>query len=75
MNHQIHSTTGESPYRVVFKQQMRMQRLSFTDRVTAIPEDENLDGSESDSSNRENDSESLADDGEYDSEKSKGIKT
>ena len=75
MNHQIHSTTGESPYRVVFKQQMRMQRLSFTDRVTAIPEDENLDGSESDASNRENDSESLADDGEYESEKSKGIKT
>ena len=40
MNHQIHSTTGESPYRVVFKQKMRMQRLSFADRATAIPEDE-----------------------------------
>ena len=56
MNHQIHSTTGESPYRVVFKQKMRMQRLSFADRATAIPEDddeeldEELDGSESDAS-------------------------
>ena len=49
-NHQIHSTTGESPYRVLFNQKMRMQRLSFADRVTAIPEDEDLDGSESDSS-------------------------
>ena len=48
MNHQIHETTGEPPYRVVFKQQMRMQRLSFADRETAIPEDEDLDGSESD---------------------------
>ena len=46
MNHQIHSTTGESPYRVVFKQQMRMRRLSFTDRVAAVLEDENDSGGE-----------------------------
>ena len=46
MNHQIHSTTGESPYRMVFKQQMRMQRLSFTDRVAAVLEDENDSGGE-----------------------------
>ena len=79
MNHQIHSTTGESPYRMVFKQQMRMQRLSFADRATAIPEDEDEDGpgSELDASNREceskndTDSESLAD-GECDSEQSNG---
>ena len=68
INHQPHSTTGESPYRVVFKQQMLMQRLSFADRVIAISEDENLDGSESDASDREceNDSESLADDNVFD---------
>ena len=59
-------TAGESPYRVGFKQQMRMQRLSFADRAVAIPEDENLDGFESDVSDREceNDSESQVDDGE-----------
>ena len=41
-----------------------MQHLSFADRATAIPEDENLDGSESDASDREceDDSESLAGD-------------
>ena len=61
------------PYRMVFKQQMRMQRLSFADRATAMPEDEDEDGSEVDASNREcgsgdgTDSESLAD-GECDSE-------
>ena len=59
---------------MVFKQKMRMQRLSFADRATAIPEDEDseLDGSESDASDREcgNDSESLADDRECDSEQS-----
>ena len=54
MNHQIHETTGKSPYRVVFKQQKRVQRLSFADRVTAIPEDEGLDGSESDISASDN---------------------
>ena len=68
---------------MVFKQ-MRMQRLSFADRATAIPEDEDEDGSELgededgsglDASNREceskndTDSESLAD-GECDSEQS-----
>ena len=88
MNYQIHSTTGKYPYCVVFKQKMRMQCLSFTDRATTIPEDKNeelheeldeeldgelndeLDGSELDASNWEcgNDSESLADDREYDSE-------
>ena len=45
-----------------------MQRPSFADRVIAISEDENLDGSESDASDREceNDSESLADDNVFD---------
>ena len=76
---------------MVFKQKMRMQRLSFADRATAIPEDEDLDGSESDrataisedenldgsesnASDRgcENDSESLADDGECDSDQMVG---
>ena len=79
MNHQIHSTTSESPYRVVFKQKMRMPRLSFADRATAIPEDEDeeLNGSESDASDREceNDSESLAGDRECDSELSNGAPT
>ena len=79
MNHQVHSTTGESPYRVVFKQKMRMQRLSFADRATAIPEDEDeeLDGSEPDASDREcgNDSESLADGRECDSEQSNSAPT
>ena len=46
----MHSTTSEPPYRVVFKQKMRIQRLSFADRVTAIPEDEDLNGSKSDAS-------------------------
>ena len=41
MNHQIHSTTGESPYCVVFKQKMQMQHLSFADRAIAIPGDKN----------------------------------
>ena len=60
MNHQIHSTTGESPYRVVFKQQMRMQRQSFADRIAAVPENENsgLDGSDASDGECENGSES-----------------
>ena len=63
MNCQTNSSTGECPYRVVFKQQMRVQRPSFADRVTAIPEDENLDA-ESDANDREceNDFKSLAGD-------------
>ena len=52
INHQIHSITGESPYRVVFKQQMLMQRLSFADSVDATPEDENLDGPDLDATDR-----------------------
>ena len=64
MNHQIHSTTGESPYRVGFKQEMWMQRLLFADRVAAIPEDENLDSSDVSEGECENDSDSESDDGE-----------
>ena len=55
MNHQIHSTTGESPYRVVSKQ-MRIQRLSFVDRVAAIPKDGNSDGSDDSDEKCRNDS-------------------
>ena len=61
MNHQMQSTIGESPYRAVSKQ-MRMQRLSFADRVAAIPEDGDLGGSD-------------AGDGECDSEHLNGTKT
>ena len=48
---------------MVFKQQMLMQRPSFADRVIAISEDENLDGSELDASDWEceNDSVSMVD--------------
>ena len=48
-----------------FKQQIvQMQHPSFVDRATAIPKDENLNSSESDTSNRkyEDGSKSLADD-------------
>lgn len=37
MNKQRHSTTRISPYQVVFKQQMFLERLSFEDRRTAEP--------------------------------------
>ena len=64
---------------MVFKQKMRAQRLSFADRATAIPEDEDeeLGGSESDASDRGcgNDSESLADDRKFDSEQSNDAPT
>ena len=49
---------------MVFKQQMRMQRLSFADRVAAIPEDEDLDGSDVRNGKCENDFGSESDDGE-----------
>ena len=52
-NESSDSATCESPYRVVFKQQMRMQRLSFadSDRAVAVPEVE----SDSDDGECEND--------------------
>ena len=74
MNHQIHSATGESPYQVGFKQ-MRIQRLSFADRVAAIPEDESLSSSDVSDGECENDSDSASDDGECDSEQLSGTKT
>ena len=75
MNHQIHSTTGESPYRVVFKQ-MWMQRLSFADRIAAVPENENSGLGGSDASDEECENGSESDDGpeECDSEQLNGIK-
>ena len=59
---------------------MRMQRLSFADRATAIPEDEDeeLDGSESDASDTGGCGigfKSLADDRECDSEQPNGTPT
>lgn len=35
MNQQKHSTTGQTPYQIVFKQRMQSHRLSFADRVIA----------------------------------------
>ena len=54
---------------------MQMQRLSFADRVAAIPEDENLDSSDVSDGECENDSDSESDDGECDSEQLNGTKT
>jgi hypothetical protein len=40
MNRQRHSTTATSPYQVVFKQRMRLNRLSFEDRLNAEVQEE-----------------------------------
>lgn len=45
MNQQKHTTTGQTPYQIVFKQRMHSRRISFADRATAQVITENDSGS------------------------------